>query len=181
MTDQRPEYERLIAPITDRMIRVVWRIVRDPDEADDAFQDALLAVWKRWGRIQSHPNPTALILRICVHCAQDTLRRRVRREKRMDADGVSETIADAAPSTVERLAGAEQGAEVLRAIGTLSKNQAQAILMHAVEEIPYGDVAAAMDCGEATVRKHVARARAKLRTLLAHLIPQAPKEEGIHA
>jgi DNA-directed RNA polymerase specialized sigma24 family protein len=53
--------------------------------------------------------------------------------------------------------------------------------MHAVEEIPYGDIAAAMDCREATVRKHVARARARLRALLSHLIPQAHKEEGIHA
>jgi DNA-directed RNA polymerase specialized sigma24 family protein len=32
-----------------------------------------------------------------------------------------------------------------------------------------------MDCRESTVRKHVARARARLRTLLAQ------KEEGCHA
>jgi DNA-directed RNA polymerase specialized sigma24 family protein len=63
----------------------------------------------------------------------------------------------------------------------LSKNQARAILMHAVEEIPYGDIAEAMDCREATVRKHVARARARLRTLLAHLIPALNQEEGSHA
>jgi len=59
MKDQRPEYGRLIALITDRMIRVVWRIVRGPDEAEDAFQEALLTVWTRWGQIQSHPNPHA--------------------------------------------------------------------------------------------------------------------------
>jgi DNA-directed RNA polymerase specialized sigma24 family protein len=47
--------------------------------------------------------------------------------------------------------------------------------MHAVEEIPYGEIEAAMDCREATVRKHVARARAKLRTLLAQ------QEEPSHA
>ena len=70
---------------------------------------------------------------------------------------------------------------MLRAIGRLSKNQARAILMHVVEEIPYGDIAAAMDCRESTVRKHVARARARLRTLLAHLIPAVRQEEGSHA
>ena len=48
--DQRSEYERLIAPIENRMIRCVWRIVRDPDDAEDALQDALLTVWKRGGR-----------------------------------------------------------------------------------------------------------------------------------
>jgi len=179
--DPRLEYERLIAPITDRMMRAVWRILRDPGETEDAFQEALLTVWKRWDQIRRHPNPHALVLRICVHSAQDTLRRKARRQKRMDADGVPEAVADQKASAVERLADAEQSAEVRRAIATLPKNQAQAIQMHLVEEIPYGDVAAAMDCREVTVRKHVARARAKLRAVLAHLIPGTTREEGIHA
>jgi DNA-directed RNA polymerase specialized sigma24 family protein len=63
----------------------------------------------------------------------------------------------------------------------LSKNQARAILMHAVEEIPYSDIATAMDCRESTVRKHVARARTRLRTLLSHLLPTVHKEETSHA
>ena len=181
MMAERPEYERLIAPIADRMMRAVWRIVRDPDEAEDAFQEALLTVWRRWDRIRRHPNPHALVLRICVHSAQDTLRRTARRQKWTDADSVPEAVADRKPSAAERLAHAEQSAEVRRAIAALSKNQAQAIQMHLVEEIPYGDIAAAMDCREVTVRKHVARARAKLRALLAHLIPETATEEGIHA
>ena len=179
--DQRPEYERLIAPIADRMMRAVWRILRDPDEADDAFQEALLKVWKRWDQIRRHPNPHALVLRICVHSAQDTLRRKARRRKWTDAEGIPEAVVDQKRSAVELLAEAEQSAEVRRAITTLSKNQAQAVQMHLVEGIPYADVAAAMDCREATVRKHVARARAKLRALLAHLIPTTPREEGAHA
>jgi len=179
--DQRPEYERLIAPITDRMMRAVWRILRNPDEAEDAFQEALTTVWKRWDQVRHHPNPHALVLRICVHSAQDTLRRKARRQKWMEPDGVPEAVVDQKPSAVEWLADAEQSTEVRRAIATLPRNQAQAIQMHLVEEIPYGDIAAAMNCREVTVRKHVARARAKLRALLAHLIPGTPREEGIHA
>ena len=70
---------------------------------------------------------------------------------------------------------------MLRAIGSLSRNQARAILMHAVEEIPYDDIAAAMNCREVTVRKHVARARTKLRKLLSHLVSPVRGEEGSHA
>ncbi len=181
MKDERPEFERLIAPIADRMIRTVWRIVRDAGDAEDAFQDALLNVWKRWDRIRGHPNPHALVLRICIHSALDVVRQRSRRQKSMEPHGIPEALADQAPLAAERLAGAQQGAEVMRAIASLSKNQAQAILLHAVDEMPYNDVAAQMGCAEATVRKHVLRARTKLRALLEHLLPRSQKEEGIHA
>jgi RNA polymerase sigma-70 factor (ECF subfamily) len=177
MTDRQREYERLIAPIEDRMMRTVWRVTRDPDDTEDAFQEALLTIWKRWDRILTHPNPQALVLQICINAAHDVLRRKVRQGKLT----VMEDMPDSSASVLENISGAEQDAEVLRAIGLLSKNQARAMLMHAVEEIPYGDIAAAMDCRESTVRKHVARARTKLRTLLAHLLPAVQKEETSHA
>jgi RNA polymerase sigma-70 factor (ECF subfamily) len=179
--DRQREYERLIAPIEDRMMRAVWRVCRDPSDTEDAFQEALLAVWKRWDRIRSHPNPHALILHICTNAAHDALRRKARRGKWLDAAAIAEDIADSSAPASQTLSGAEQDAEVLRAIGLLSKNQGRAILMHAVEEIPYVEIAAAMDCREATVRKHVARARARLRRLLSHLIPAVRKEEASHA
>lgn len=181
MTDRQREYERLIAPIEDRMIRTVWRISRDSSDAEDAFQEALLTVWKRWDRVVSHPNPHALILHMCVNAAHDVLRRSVRQGKWIEEDAVSENTVDSSTSPFESVAGEEQRLRVLRAIGVLPKNQARAILMHAVEEVPYADIAAAMKCGESTVRKHVARARTRLRTLLSHLMGAIHKEETSHA
>ena len=94
---------------------------------------------------------------------------------------VPENIPDPAAPTVQNVSGAEEHAQVLQAMGLLPKNQARAILMHAVEEIPYGEIATAMSCREATVRKHVARARTRLRSLLSHLIPVIRKEETSNA
>jgi RNA polymerase sigma-70 factor (ECF subfamily) len=181
MNDRQQEYERLIAPMEDRMMRAVWRVIRDPNDTEDAFQEALLTVWKRWDRIRTHPNPHALVLRICINAAYDILRRKARRGKWLEAVAVPEDVPDSSASAIQTISGAEQDAQVLRAIGLLPKNQARAILMHAVEEIPYGDIAAALDCRETTVRKHVARARTRLRALLSHLIPAVRKEEGSHA
>jgi len=180
MNDRQSEYERLIAPIESRMMRTVWRIVRDPDDADDALQEALLSVWKRWSQVRTHPNPHALVLRICIHSAYDMLRRNAHRRKWQDAEAIPEAIPDTAASLTQKISGREEGQQVLHAIGELSKNQAQAILMRTVEEISYGDIAQAMGCREATVRKHVARARTRLRALLSHLIPVVQKED-IHA
>jgi RNA polymerase sigma-70 factor, ECF subfamily len=172
MNDRQLEYQRLIAPIEDRMMRAIWRVVRDPDDTEDAFQEALLTVWKRWDRICAHPNPHALILQICIHAGHDVLRRKVRQGRWVETGAIPEEIADTAASPIQNISEAEQDAAVFRAIGSLSKNQACAILMHAVEEVPYPAIAAAMDCRESTVRKHVARARTKLRVLLSHLISE---------
>lgn len=180
MTDQQSEYSRLIAPIEDRMMRAVWRITRDPADAEDALQNALLTVWKRWDRIRRHPNPHALILHICINAAHDTLRSRVREGKWIESGLAAKEIPDTAASAMEGIATAEQDARVLRAIGLLPKNQARAILLHAVDELPYEEVAAAMDCRESTVRKHVARARARLRSLLSPWFSTTQKEEISH-
>jgi RNA polymerase sigma-70 factor (ECF subfamily) len=181
MNDQHREYERLIAPIEDRMIRSVWRITGDPDNAEDALQEALLTIWRRWDRVRTHPNPQALVLRICIHSAHDLLRRKVRQMRRRESGEVLQDLPDTSPSAAQNISGAEQNNQVLRAIGCLPKNQARAILMHAVEEMPYPDIAAVLHCREVTVRKHVARARSRLRSLLSRLVPAVRKEEGSRA
>ncbi|MFI5455684.1 MAG: RNA polymerase sigma factor [Isosphaerales bacterium] len=53
------------------------------------------------------------------------------------------------------------------AINRLSRRQAVAITLRVFEELPYQQIAAAMDCTEATARKHVERARGHLRVVLA--------------
>jgi DNA-directed RNA polymerase specialized sigma24 family protein len=40
-------YERLISPIEKRMIGIVARIVRDPEDAADVFQDVLALIWAK--------------------------------------------------------------------------------------------------------------------------------------
>jgi RNA polymerase sigma factor (sigma-70 family) len=180
--DQRQQaYERLIAPLETRMIRAIWRIVGNPDDAEDALQDALTVTWRRWDRLQAHPNSDALILRICIHAAYDALRRRRRRERWFGTEQVPVDAPDPSPSALQALAGTEAQLRVRQAIASLSHNQATAIVMHAVEDIPYEDVAAAMRCREVTVRTHVARARAKLRELLADLLPSGRAQEKTHA
>lgn len=176
MNSGHGDYERLVRPIEDRMIRSVWRIVRDPDDADDAFQEALTTIWKRLNRIRRHPNPHALILRICVNSAYGVVRQRARHQNREKLEPLPETLPDPSPSAAERISGREKREEIFQAISRLPRKQAQAVLMRFVEELPYSQIAQALGCREVTVRKHVARARSRLSRDLAHLAPYSRKE-----
>jgi RNA polymerase sigma-70 factor (ECF subfamily) len=167
MSDESGFYSAIIGPIEDRMIRAVWRITRNGQDAEDAMQDALLAVWKRRDRIGRHAAPRALVLKMCIDAAYDVVRRRARRRHENQPIDGADGLADAAMPPPDDIARRELRGEVLGAVARLSRCQAVAITLRVIEELPYEQVAAAMNCGEATARKHVERARNHLRVALA--------------
>jgi RNA polymerase sigma-70 factor (ECF subfamily) len=165
------DYDRLVRPMESRMMRSIWRIVRQREAAEDALQDALAVIWRKRNMVARHPNPEALILRISVAMAYDALRKS-RRRLRHEVPGLPDQAADdsAAPVTKDAEDRSLRAA-ILEAIGRLPKRQATAALLRIVEEQPYEEIARAMDCSEATVRIHVMRARAALARRLARHRP----------
>jgi RNA polymerase sigma factor (sigma-70 family) len=166
MAQSETSFEEIIAPIERRMLGIIWRIVRHPDEAEDTMQDALAIIWKRLDKIIIHPNPQALILKICANAAVDTLRKR-RRSRNFLAPDALEHLPSLSPSP-ESMA-AETEAAVLNAIGRLPKKQAVAVVMRILEDQPYKAIGEALGCRENTARTHVLRARTKLGRWLRHL------------
>ena len=175
MDTAQSEYEILIQPIEDRMINSVWRITRDPDDADYAFQDTLAKIWKQFGKIRRHPNPQALILRICANSAYDILRRKNRYRKLEEL--YSSEYRERQPSSDELVLNNERKEEIFRAISQLSRNQASAVLMRFIQELPYSEIALALGCAESTARKHIARAKDRLYKLLSPVRSDS-REEG---
>jgi RNA polymerase sigma-70 factor (ECF subfamily) len=154
-----------------RMMRSIWRIVRQKEAAEDALQDALALIWKKRHKVAWHPNPEALILRIAITSAYDALRKG-RRRLRHEIAGLPEGQAkDAERAPAKEVEDRDLRAAILRAIGRLPRRQATAVLLHIVEDQPYEDVARAMGCSESTVRVHVTRGRAALARQLANELP----------
>ncbi|MBZ5497024.1 MAG: hypothetical protein LAP85_11530 [Acidobacteriia bacterium] len=75
-------YDAFLAPMESRILRAVWRIVRNPDLVQDAVQDALAAIWRCREKIRLHPNPQALMLKITTDVSCDVLRRSLRLQQR---------------------------------------------------------------------------------------------------
>jgi RNA polymerase sigma factor (sigma-70 family) len=165
-------YGRFIEPVEDRMIRSVWRITRNAQDAEDALQTALLTVWKHRHRVMRHVAPAALVVKICADAACSIARRRARDRRRTTIDDPGCEPVDGAPSPWMELARRELADELVAAIQRLPRRQAVAVVLRVFEELPYEQIAAAMDCAEATARKHVERARKHLQTVLARYKPE---------
>jgi RNA polymerase sigma factor (sigma-70 family) len=149
------------------MIRSIWRVTRNAHDAEDAMQNALVTIWKRWTRICRHASPQALVLRICIDAALDITRRRAREGRNVRLHNNANQAIDGSGKPLERIADDELRREILAAIGRLSRRQALAVMLRVFEELPYGQIAAAIGCTEPTARKHFERGRANLRHALA--------------
>jgi len=161
------DYNGLVRPMESRMMRSIWRIVRQREAAEDALQDALAIIWRKRDTVARHPNPQALILRITVAAAYDAVRKSLRRLSH-EVPGLPDQPADDSADPVTK--GSEDRSlrdTILEAIGRLPKRQATAVLLHLVEEQSYEEIARGMGCSEATVRVHVMRARTALARRLA--------------
>lgn len=143
------------------MTDCVWRIVRNSADVDDVLQDVLVYTWHRFEQLRHHPNPTALLMRLCTQRSLDLLRRRRVRVTLAQRVG---RIFRAAPATPRQTLTSSDQREQLRGfIATLPAREAEAISLHALEELDYSEVAAAMGCTESTVRVLINRARARFR------------------
>lgn len=168
------DYERTIGPIEDEMMRAVWSIARDPHDAEEALQSALCTIWHKWDRICRHPNPQALILRICMNASYDLLRKKIRRRRNETLPRTPQPETVVTPA--EEVRRAEQRSAIATAIGSLSRNQSAAVVMRLVQGESYAAIARVLGCRISTARKHVQRGRDRLRVLLAPLTEETSQE-----
>jgi RNA polymerase sigma factor (sigma-70 family) len=178
LKEEKLFFEQLIEPVENQMIRSIWRIVRDPEMAKDVLQDSLAKIWKRLDRIRSHPNPRALILKMCLNTAIDSLRKQRRLHQNEKTEALDQLPTQSDTAAQEALETRKIEAEILEAVGRLPRKQAAAVLMRIVQDQPYAAIAEAMECTETTARIHVSRGRARLSQWLSHLKP-APFKEGL--
>jgi RNA polymerase sigma-70 factor (ECF subfamily) len=176
VTDDRTIYDELIAPLEAKMMRSIWRIVRNADLAEDSLQDALAVIWKKRLQIARHPNPAALILRICISAAYDSLRKLEPMRLQTDLSQL-----DNAPASPDReadrdLEERELEELVQQAIRRLPRKRALAVMMRLIHEESFETIAQALDCSEVTVRIHISKGRAQLRKWLSPLCQSSRQE-----
>ncbi len=169
VADDRTIYDELIAPLETMMMRSIWQVVRNADLAEDCLQDALAVVWKKRFQIRLHPNPQALILKICLNAAYDSLRRLERMRRQTNLSRLDDVPTPPGHDADRDLEEREIEEQVQQAIRRLPRKRALAVMMRLIHEESFETIAHALDCSEVTVRIHISQGRAQLRKWLSHL------------
>ncbi len=149
--------------------RVARAVLGNPDDADDAAQDAMLAALVKLDQYDPRRPFGPWLLRIVANAATDRRRRRtVRRAEPLDAG-----VAGGGPRpdiTAERRALSER---LRQALAELPERRRIAVVLFDVEGYSHAEIAAVLGIPEGTVRSEVFHGRRRLRGLLAEW-----KEEG---
>lgn len=141
------------------LYRVAHSVLRHPQDAEDAVQDALLKLYRgeSWQLMREE---RAFLARVVWRAALD---KRERRLVHFETEGAELQIADLRP-TPDRVAEAGDERALLRElIDELPAELRETLLLSAIEELSSREVGEVMGIPEGTVRTRLMRARSELR------------------
>jgi len=140
----------------DALLRTTRLLVRDPDEAQDVLQVALLRLSRHW----PVEHPQAYLRRTLVNLCQDRGRRR-------------HLVPEPEEASEDRFCGVPDHADahasqvaLEQLLSSLPARQRAAVVLRVVDGLTQAEAAAALRCAPGTVASNLARGLARLR---AHL------------
>ena len=168
MRAQRGEQDafRILVERYQKLVYTLALRMNVPADAEDAAQEAFLSAWKALPRFRMDAKFSTWLYRLTVNAATDVLRRRQKEPDSFDTAERPLQAADSADTPEEAAQRAERRAMVRRAIGALSENHRQILLLREVTGLSYEEIGAALELTPGTVRSRLARARKELREKL---------------
>ncbi|NPU93158.1 MAG: RNA polymerase sigma factor RpoE [Gammaproteobacteria bacterium] len=158
-------FDLLVKKYQHRVIAVVSRFVRDPDEAMDVTQDAFLKAYRALANFRGESAFYTWIYRIAVNTAKNYLVSRGRRPPDSDID-VGEAEQFASSEALHEFASPEQEMMkdqlekvVFDALRDLPDDLRTAVTLREFDGLSYEEIAEVMDCPVGTVRSRIFRGR----------------------
>ena len=159
----RDAFGQLVERYAEQARRVARAVLQDPDDADDAAQDAMLAALVKLDQYDASRPFGPWLMRIVANAATDRRRRR----KVRSAVSLDEGLVAGGPRP-DVVAEREILLVRLReALAELPERRRIAVVLFDVEGYSHAEIAEVLGIPEGTVRSEVFHARRRLRTLLA--------------
>ncbi len=152
-----------------RLWAVAVRTLRDPEDAADALQDALISAYRGAASFRGDSAVTTWLHRVVVNACLD----RIRREKVRPTVPLPEHHDPASPR--DEHAGTDARLDVMGALARLPEGHRTAIVLVDLQELSVAEAAQVLGVAEGTVKSRCSRGRAMLAGILR---PDAPERSG---
>lgn len=171
----RPAFEELVRPYEGRLYQAVLRVTRNPADAADVYQDAMLAAFEKIEDFRGDSAFKSWIFRIAMNFAL-MHRRSAKRSPIVPEEevpgfnwmgGFAAPVRNWASTSEEALHRAELRAALREALEKLPDLDRSVVWLKDVEGLSHADIAAATDSSVLAIRVRLHRARLRLRERLA--------------
>lgn len=175
----RRALELLLRRHDERILVLCRRLCRDRGDAEDAAQNALIAIVRGLPRFDGTAAFTTWSYRVATNACLDELRRRGRRpvpaepdladvpHSRRTADGPGAGSPDPADAAVAD----ERRSTIQHALDQLPDEFRLPVVLRDLADLDYAEIGELLALAPGTVRSRIARGRAKLAALLHELDP----------
>jgi RNA polymerase sigma-70 factor (ECF subfamily) len=170
---EREAFGQLVRKYQRRVYQTAFHITGRHGDADDAAQEAFVRAWRAMSGFDSRSSFFTWLYRITVNVALNQLRG----QKRRAGEELDERLESAEPAASVSAEERQLLRRVLLALAELPESLRLTLVLAAVEDLPYREIAELMACPEGTVAWRVNQARKQLRARLADL----PLSERIDA
>ena len=151
-----------------RLWAVAVRTMRDPEDAADALQDAMVSAYRGAASFRGDSAVTTWLHRVVVNACLD----RMRREKVRPTVPLPEHHDPASPR--DEHAGTDARLDVMAALARLPEGHRTAIVLVDLQELSVAEAAEVLGVAEGTVKSRCSRGRAMLAELLRPAADRSP-------
>ena len=148
---------------------IAYRLVGNREDALEVVQESFIHVMRGIQTFRGQSSFRTWLYRIVTHAALDYRRwRALRVADSLDSDTSTEPVAQASDrSPQEAAADRDLGAAIDKALSNISEKNRAALILFAIEGMPYKEVADVLGISIGTVMSRIFNARQRLRELLA--------------
>jgi RNA polymerase sigma-70 factor (ECF subfamily) len=158
-------FDLLVLKYEQKIVNLVMRYVRDPEQALDITQEAFIKAYRALPRFRGDSAFYTWLYRIAVNTAKNYLAAQRRRPMDVELDmqdpeqyGLHARLKET--DTPEEVTLGQELKETLeRAIESLPEDLKTAIILRELDGMSYEEIAQTMDCPVGTVRSRIFRAR----------------------
>jgi RNA polymerase sigma-70 factor (ECF subfamily) len=172
----------LLASVRPRAMAAALRVLHNPDDAEDAVQEAFLKIWRSLPTFEGRSSFSTWVHRIVTNASLDVMRKSAARAETVERVDRQDDVAVTAvePTNHEtpesELASREIGKLVRLAVAALPAAHRQAVVLREFEDYSYQEMAEIIECPIGTVMSRLHHARNRLASDL-----RAPLGESLAA
>lgn len=162
-------FEELIRQYEKKVYTLCFRMCGNSEDAEEAAQDAFLALWRGIDRFRQESSLSTWIYRLATNACIDTLRRRKKQSGSVSLDDEELFVdaVDTSPQPQETVERREAQKLLQEGLSALPEEYRKVLILREIEGLSYTEIAESASIELGTVKSRISRGRSLLRNFLS--------------